>query len=169
MRSMRLSLGGISHEATYLCTLIPSDSTFGLGHFPITPACCICALSRIYKQTSEHPAWLRSWECFCSFTCFGIVILANPLSIGLALVLLLMSFRSTERVLRTVYHSSPLAMAITILHCCDYFDNHSPAGSHARLNLTSNFQDSASGTGVLFASHHAGMELYLCGPGIGRL
>jgi putative membrane protein (TIGR04086 family) len=83
------------------------------------------------------------------FYVIGIVYWLIPY-LFLSLVLLLISFRSTERVLKMVYLLSPLLMAIVILIVVTTLTITPPEGSLLVSDLTSNFQDSV-GTGVLFA------------------
>jgi len=101
------------------------------------------------QTASDTPTLVAVVGVFLLFYVIGIIYWLIPYLL-ISLVLLLISFRSTERVLRTVYLLSPFLMAIVILIVVTTLTITPPEGSLLISGLTSNFQDSV-GTGVLFA------------------
>jgi hypothetical protein len=101
------------------------------------------------QTTSETPTLVAVVGALLLFYVIGIVYWLIPYLL-VSLVLLLISFKSTERVLRVVYLLSPLLMAIMILIVVTTLKITPAEGSLLVSDLTSNYHDSV-GTGVLFA------------------
>jgi hypothetical protein len=116
---------------------------------------CLLLLLAVYvlfpdlQSTTETPTVVAVVGMLLIFYAIGIIYWLIPYLL-VSLMLLLVSFLSTEKVLRVVYFLSPILMAIVIMVVVTAFTITPSEGPLLIGDLASDFQDSI-GTGGLFA------------------